>query len=127
MDRRKGIAMAMLFLVIFLGGCHHGKPPHTQEGKASWYGKEYQGRTTASGERYNMNDLTAAHPSYPFNTIVEVKNLQNGKSVKVRINDRCPGYKGRIIDLSKRAAEEIDMIRAGVVPVRLEVRRWGGQ
>lgn len=78
-----------------------------QTGIASWYGPRFHGKTTASGERFNQNALTAAHPSLKFGTIVTVTNNHTGKSVKVRINDRGPFIKGRIIDLSKAAARQI--------------------
>lgn len=90
-------------------------------GKASWYGPGFHGRTTANGERYNSNALTAAHPSLPFNTRVKVTNLNNGRSVVVRINDRGPYAGGRIIDLSAAAARRIGMIQSGVAPVKIEI------
>ncbi|MBM7457142.1 rare lipoprotein A [Oceanisphaera litoralis] len=90
------------------------------EGMASYYGARHHGRNTASGERFNQHALTAAHRTLPFGTRVRVTNLNNKKSVIVRINDRGPYAKGRIIDLSAQAAREISMIRAGVVPVRVE-------
>ncbi|HLL24263.1 MAG TPA: septal ring lytic transglycosylase RlpA family protein [Kofleriaceae bacterium] len=91
-----------------------------QGGKASWYGGRHHGGPTASGERFNKRAMTAAHRSLPFGTRVRVTNLRNGRSVTVRINDRGPFTRGRIIDLSEAAAEKLDMIEAGVVPVRLE-------
>ncbi|MCB0723272.1 MAG: septal ring lytic transglycosylase RlpA family protein [Ignavibacteriae bacterium] len=91
----------------------------TQEGIASWYGPGFHGRKTANGERFNTYELTAAHKTLPFNTLVRVINLANDKSVVVRINDRGPYAKGRIIDLSKAAKEEIGM--GGLAEVRLEV------
>jgi rare lipoprotein A len=94
-----------------------------QHGLASWYGNEYHGRQSASGEIFNENALTAAHRTLPFGTVVRVYNKKNGRQVVVRINDRGPFIRGRIIDLSKAAAREIDMIVDGVVPVRLEVVR----
>ncbi|HQF42141.1 MAG TPA: septal ring lytic transglycosylase RlpA family protein [Ignavibacteriaceae bacterium] len=94
-------------------------------GIASFYASEFQGKKTSSGEIYNMNELTAAHPDYPFNTIVLVTNLKNNKSVQVRINDRMPNFKNRIIDLSLKAAEKIDMIRDGIQEVKVEVLKWG--
>lgn len=94
-------------------------------GLASWYGGKHHGGPTASGERFNMRDLTAAHRRLSFGTRVRVTNLRNGKSVTVRINDRGPYSRGRIIDLSWAAAREIDMIEAGVVKVRLEVLARG--
>jgi rare lipoprotein A len=90
-------------------------------GKATWYGGKHHGGPTASGERFNKNAMTAAHRTFPMGTRVRVTNLKNGKSVVVRINDRGPyGGGGRIIDLSEAAARKIDMIEAGVVPVKLE-------
>ncbi len=88
-------------------------------GTASWYGPDFHGRQTANGETYNMNDLTAAHRTLPFNTIVRVENTDNGKTVIVRINDRGPYVGNRIIDLSRKAADEIDMIQTGTAPVRI--------
>jgi rare lipoprotein A len=99
-------------------------PPHVYphfEGKASWYGREQHGGPTASGERFNMFALTAAHRSLPMNTRVRVTNLRNGHSVVVRINDRGPYGRGRVLDVSYAAARELDMLHAGVVPVRVEV------
>ena len=90
------------------------------EGQASWYGARHQGKRTASGERFDQNALTGAHRQLPFGTRVQVTNLDNGRSVVVRINDRGPFGKGRIIDLSRRAAEQLDMLRQGVAPVRIE-------
>lgn len=97
----------------------------TETGTASFYADEFDGKKTANGEVYDMNDLTAAHPSYAFNTIVKVTNLSNGKSVEVRINDRMPRFKGRIIDLSFAAAKKIKMVNAGIQEVKLEVIKWG--
>ena len=94
-------------------------------GTASFYANEFDGKRTANGEVYDMNDLTAAHPTYAFNTIVKVTNLSNGKNVEVRINDRMPQFKGRIIDLSFAAAREIEMVNAGIQEVKLEVIKWG--
>ncbi|MCY1302115.1 rare lipoprotein A [compost metagenome] len=90
------------------------------EGTASYYGKAHHGKRTASGERFNQNALTAAHRSLPFGTRVKVTNLGNGRSVVVRINDRGPFGRGRIIDVSKAAAERLNMLRTGTARVRLE-------
>ena len=90
-------------------------------GVASWYGPGFHGRTTANGERYNMNDMTAAHKSLKFGTRVKVTNENNGRSVVVRINDRGPYVGSRIIDLSKSAAQAIDMIGPGTASVTVEV------
>jgi len=90
-----------------------------QEGTASWYGRKYHGRKTSNGETYNMYDHTAAHKTLPFHTIVRVVNQDNGKSTTVRINDRGPFIKGRIIDLSKRAAQDIGLDVSGLARVRI--------
>ncbi|MCL2444335.1 MAG: septal ring lytic transglycosylase RlpA family protein [Treponema sp.] len=91
-----------------------------QEGIASWYGREFEGRPTASGEIFNASQLTAAHPTLPFGTMLVVTNQHNNKSITVRINDRGPFVPGRIIDVSRAAAEQLDMIVTGTAPVRIE-------
>ena len=93
------------------------------DGRASYYGDPYHGRATANGETFDKNKMTAAHRTLPFNTWVRVENQLNGQRVDVRINDRGPFVGGRVIDLSEGAARRIDMIRSGVVPVRLEIIR----
>lgn len=93
----------------------------TNYGYATWYGKEFHGRRTASGEIYDMYGLTAAHRTLPFGTKVKVTNLENNKSVTVRINDRGPVPRKYIIDLSYGAARQIGLVEQGVVKVRLEV------
>lgn len=90
-----------------------------EEGIASWYGPNFHGKLTANGEKYDMHGLTAAHRTLPFNTVLRVKNIDNGQSVEVRINDRGPYAKNRIIDLSKKAAQQIDMIGSGTADVEL--------
>jgi len=90
-------------------------------GKISFYGSKFHGRRTASGERFDQNALTAAHPRLPFGTRLRVTNLSNGKSVVVRVNDRGPFIKNRILDVSRAAARELEMIDAGVVRARVEV------
>ena len=97
----------------------------TYVGIASWYGPKFHGRKTASGEKFNMYKLTAAHNFLPFGTIVRVVNLANGRSVIVRINDRGPFKKGRIIDLSYAAAKRIGIISKGTEKVKIEVIRMG--
>src|SRR5258707_14571220 len=97
------------------------RPGHTETGIASWYGNPYHGRRTASGEIYDMEQLTAAHPTLPFQTFIEVTNLDNGKRVTVRITDRGPFAKGRILDLSHAAARAIEMLGPGTARVRLKV------
>src|SRR5579863_10239105 len=118
--------------LLFAAGCSH-RAAHvntprvparigtTETGVASWYGFPYHGRRAASGEIYDMQQLTAAHRTLPFQTWIEVTNLSNGKQVDVRINDRGPFAKGRILDLSQAAARDIDMLRAGTARVRLKV------
>jgi len=94
---------------------------YTEEGNASWYGVPFHGRHASNGEIYDMYKLTAAHRTLPFETMVRVTNLNNGKSTVVRITDRGPFVDNRIIDLSLAAAREVDSVGAGVVPVRVEV------
>jgi rare lipoprotein A len=107
------------------GGALHdgGRVPgnFSQTGTASYYAWKFHGKKTASGERYNMHDLTAAHRTLPFGIIVKVKNLDNGKTVTVRINDRGPYKKGRIIDLSLAAAKKIGLTASGVARVKITV------
>lgn len=93
--------------------------PHS--GRASWYGPKFHGRRTANGEIFDSNALTAAHPSLPFGTKVRVTNLRNGRSVIVRINDRGPFVKGRIIDVSAAAAHILNMVNSGTASVQLEI------
>ena len=126
------------FALATLAGCAKTLPPTSTvrevpppsragvvavfEGKASWYGREQHGHLTANGERFNMYALTAAHRTLRMNTHVRVINLRNGRTTVVRINDRGPyGGHGRIIDVSYAAAKQLDMLDAGIVPVRIEV------
>lgn len=101
------------------GGKRVGAAPagDVQRGMASWYGR---GQGTASGERFDKRAMTAAHPSFPMNTRVRVTNQRNGRTVILRINDRGPFARGRIIDVSEAAAEQLGMKEAGVVPVKVE-------
>ena len=121
-------AVALMVVAMGLSACHSGRGRAATErggrraierGIASWYGPGFQGKATASGEIFNTHDLTAAHKTLPFGTLVEVVNLNNGRKVRVRINDRGPFVRGRIIDLSKAAAERIDLVRTGTAPVKL--------
>lgn len=98
-------------------------PKITQKGKASFYANKFNGRKTASGEKFRNSKLTAAHKTLPFGTKVKVINLRNGKSVKVRINDRGPFVGGRIIDLSRKAARRIDMEKEGVGNVAIRFKK----
>ena len=97
-----------------------GQPIVEQVGEASFYGPGFHGKKTATGEKFNQNDKTAAHPTLPLGTKATVTNLDNGNSVDVKINDRGPYIKGRDIDLSKGAAKELGMTKDGVVPVKIE-------
>jgi rare lipoprotein A len=97
-----------------------GPVQYSAVGKASFYSSRFHGRPTASGVAYDQTALTAAHPTLPFGTLVCVTNTQNGRTVAVEINDRGPFTGGRIIDLSRRAAQEIGMINSGSVRVRVE-------
>ncbi|RJQ62886.1 MAG: septal ring lytic transglycosylase RlpA family protein [Stygiobacter sp.] len=97
----------------------------TQTGVASFYADKYNGLPTYSGEIYDMNGLSAAHPSYRMGTIVRVTNLYNEKSVTIPINDRMPFRPDRIIDLSYGVAIALDMVTAGIVDVKVEVLKWG--
>lgn len=123
----KWMAFGCLFLIAaFISGCagqtpEEKKPAFEQVGLASYYAEKFHGRRTASGERYDRQALTAAHPTLPFDTMVTVKNTRNNRSVTVRINDRGPHIKGRIIDLSYAAARQLGMIRNGVVRVRITI------
>ena len=94
-----------------------------QKGKASYYSDKLHGRKTANGEQYNKNALTGAHRNLPFNTVVKVTNTQNKKSVIIRINDRGPFIKGRVIDLSRAAAQKIGIIKSGVADVVVEIKK----
>lgn len=120
----KSCTILMCLIFISLSACvrvRYFPEGNIQEGIASWYGSDFHGKPTSSKEIYDMHDLTAAHNTLPFGTHVEVTNLNNSKSVTVRINDRGPFVEGRIMDLSYAAAKSLDMIDSGVVPVRLEV------
>jgi rare lipoprotein A len=134
--------LLLMWALTLLASCGHGKAragiPSTKnsqtakvsasdlEGIASYYAEPYNGRRTASGEIFDSyNAMTAAHKTLPFNTVVRVKNLNNGEEVDVRINDRGPFVKGRVIDLSQLAAKQIDLVRAGIAPVKLKVLKDG--
>jgi rare lipoprotein A len=102
-----------------------GKVLLTLEGVASYYAGDFHGKRTSNGETFDMNALTAAHRTFPFGTKVRVINLENDKSVIVRVNDRGPFKEGRIMDLSLGAAKAIDLVQTGTARVRLEVLEWG--
>ncbi len=123
------LLLALIALALFFTACGRkrariAKPPRigkTESGIASWYGPPYHGRRSANGEVYDMEKLTAAHRTFAFDTWVRVRNLDNGKEIDVRITDRGPFVRGRIIDLSKAAARNIDMIGSGIAKVKLKV------
>jgi rare lipoprotein A len=94
---------------------------HRMEGTAQWYGTRFDGRVTASGERFDRTAMTTAHPTLPFGTKVRVTNVENGKSVVVTVNDRCRCRPNLVADLSEAAARELDFIAKGKAPVRLEI------
>jgi rare lipoprotein A len=98
--------------------------PYHETGIASWYGPGFDGNRTANGEVYDMNGISAAHKTLPFGTVVRVIDLETGRSIVVRINDRGPFIEGRIIDLSKGAAEKLGMVERGIIQVGLRIVRW---
>ncbi|UOG74774.1 septal ring lytic transglycosylase RlpA family protein [Hymenobacter tibetensis] len=114
----RGLVIAIAGL---LGACTSGKSTFTQSGQGSYYADKFEGRKTASGTTYRGGKLTAAHNTLPFGTVVRVTNPRNHRSVKVTVTDRGPHAKGRIIDLSKKAARKIDILDAGVAPLQLKV------
>ena len=135
-----GIRLVVLSLSACLAGCAARAPApiprptrilEVREGLASYYGQEFQGKMAASGVRFDMNALVAAHPSYPFGTRVRVTNLANDRSTVVRIVDRGPAAElraeGLLIDLSHKAAETLGFIQQGRTRVRLEVLAWGSK
>jgi rare lipoprotein A len=120
--KKKYLFLFILFMsvIIPLQLQAQGADVFRQEGIASWYGREFEGRPTASGEIFDASQLTAAHPSLPFGTMLVVTNEHNKKSVTVRVNDRGPFVPARIIDVSRAAAEQLDMIVTGTAPVSVE-------
>jgi rare lipoprotein A len=136
-SKRRGVALALLAVAAVVSGCTRRVPPaapvpartlETRVGLASYYGEAFHGKITASGRPFDMNAMVAAHPSYPFGTLLRVTNLANGRSVQVRILDRGPARRiqeeGVIIDLSRSAAERLGYIRQGRTRIRLEVLEW---
>lgn len=119
-ENREPMKNAIILLLLFFVSITNLNA-QIQSGKASFYADKFEGRTTASGEKYKHNKLTAAHKTLPFGTKVRVTNLANNKSVEVVVNDRGPYVDGRIIDLSKSAAEMLDFVNQGLAEVRMEV------
>lgn len=117
------LTRCLLFFIIILFSFTSCSRAVYENGNASYYADKFEGRTTASGATFHQRKLTAAHKTLPFGTKVKVINLANGKSVKVRINDRAPFVEGRIIDLSKKAANKIDMTQKGVQQVEIKYKK----
>jgi len=113
----------LLGLVLLVMESCTGSRAFTQTGQASYYSNKFQGKKMANGQPYRKGKLTAAHNTLPFGTKVKVKNQQNGRTVKVKITDRGPHAKNRILDLSLAAARRLDMIQTGVAPVTIKVTR----
>jgi len=127
--RRPALLAAMALAVVLLAACSSARyrtSPGGQFGIASWYGADFHGRTTSNREIYNMYDMTAAHQTLAFGTRVLVTNLDNGRTAEVRINDRGPFVKGRIIDLSYAAARILGLVGPGTATVRLDILENGG-
>jgi rare lipoprotein A len=118
MDIRHSIIVA-----TFVLGCASCARKITETGKGSFYADKFQGRATASGAAFDQHKMTAAHRTLPFGTQVKVVNLANGRSVNVTINDRGPFAPGRIIDVSKKAAQKLGMVNAGVANVKIQYKR----
>ena len=124
-------AVLVLLALLLSAGCastgsaYKEKTGKTERGLASWYGPGFHGKRAANGEVYDMNQLTAAHRTLPFDTIVQVRNRDNGRRIEVRITDRGPFVRGRIIDLSYEAAKQLEMLGPGVVPVEIRVIAGG--
>lgn len=129
MDSKKYFIYLFLLPLAFFGVSSttgsYNQLGYVQTGKASYYAEKFHGRQTANGERFNMYAMTCAHKKIQFNSLLEVTNLNNGKKVILRVNDRGPYAKGRVIDLSKGAAKRIDMIRDGVVNIKIKIIRVG--
>ncbi|QDK44439.1 septal ring lytic transglycosylase RlpA family lipoprotein [Bdellovibrio sp. ZAP7] len=128
MQRFSRLYIPLLILGFGLPSCasalHTGS---TAKGKASWYGESHQGNRTASGEKFDLNQLTAAHRTLPMGSMVKVTSLSTGKSVTVRINDRGPFTKGRILDVSQAAAQKLGFIQKGTDHIKMEVVSIPGQ
>jgi rare lipoprotein A len=131
--RRWSIRLLPLLVLALLASCHSsrsvGNSPagpsgtYSQKGLGSYYASKFAGRATASGTTYRPGEMTAAHNTLPFGTLIRVTNIRNGRSVEVTVTDRGPHTKGYIVDVSRRAAVQLDIIEAGVVPVEVTVVR----
>ena len=129
-QRRAPYVLASSLLTLLIAGCsmhRYDKPKvgTTQRGVASWYGEPFHGRKTASGEVYDMHGMTAAHKELPLGTEVEVKNLDNGREARLRVNDRGPFIRGRVLDVSYAGAQKLGMVGPGTARIELRVVRLG--
>ena len=125
--RAQAFAFILSCLASLLASCGGSKSAFTQSGQGSYYADKFAGKPTASGAPYRPGKLTAAHNTLPFGTKIKVTNTRTGRSVKVTVNDRGPHVKGRIVDLSKKAANKIGLVDAGVAPVQLKVIKAVGR
>ena len=114
------LLLAGICSLILLSSCSRKL---TESGRASYYADKFVGRKTANGETFRQGKMTAAHKALPFGTKVKVKNLKNGRTIKVRINDRGPFITGRIIDLTRKGARKLRMVNDGVVPVEISYKK----
>ncbi len=121
LSEEQRIVFATTAVVLFVYGLMELHDLYSMTGIASWYGRRFMGKKTASGEIFDPEKMTAAHRRLPMGTIVKVTNLKNGRETVVRINDRGPYIPGSIIDLSRAAARQMDMIKRGLAPVRMEI------
>ncbi len=128
---RFAVPAAVLGILLLAGCSSHRhrfetpRPGFVERGMASWYGPKFDGKPTASGETFDMHALTAAHKELPLGTVADVRNLENGRTVRVRINDRGPFVRGRILDLSYAAARELGMVEAGLARVEIRIAAVG--
>lgn len=125
MTRTHTLKINKLFFILFLVlsiGFTSCAPTKIEQGEASYYHNKFRGKKTASGQKFRQYKRTAAHKTLPLGTKVKVTNLQNGKTVRVTINDRGPFVEGRIIDLTRKAARKIDMLQDGVAPVKIKYK-----
>jgi rare lipoprotein A len=120
-QRNKILSLTASTLALLFTACGGSKSAFVQSGQGSYYADKFVGKRTASGAPYRPGKLTAAHNTLPFGTKIKVTNAKTGRSVKVTVNDRGPHVKGRIVDLSKKAANKIGLVDAGVAPVQLKV------
>ncbi len=121
---KRGLILIIAFCLFFVYYGYSQFPKYLY-GIVSWYGDDFAGRKTASGEMYNPDDLTAAHRTLPFGTILDIENLENGRKIRIRINDRGPFVESRILDISKKAAESLDILKKGTVYAKITLIKIG--